>query len=325
MGERPEITDNLRNEAVRWLLRMHASDCGAAERLACRDWLRADARHQAAYGQVEAQWRQMDSFKAQRFHARDDALSYRPKPKAYIRNVPTFAATAALLLALGLTDFGPDGWYGVTADYVVGKGGRQTVTLTDGSRVELNTDSAVRTHISRWRRSVELVRGEVYFNVTHDADRPFIVHAAGGSITDIGTAFEVYRQPEKVLVAVEEGSVRVEAKETHDLVAGQQIAFAPLGDFLPKPTEDIASLTAWRDGRVVFRDRPLDEVLSEIGRYHDTAIRVLDPMQRSLRVTGVFRTADLNAILDTIAMTLPIKVERSNDHEIVLKPIDKRR
>jgi transmembrane sensor len=322
--EQLQDADKLRDEAIEWLARLRAPSCNEAERRACSLWLAQSPQHRAAYAQAEAQWQWMEQFKSRNFRAREEALRYRPKNKLTPKRLGVFASAAALLLACGMTSFVPGGWYGVRASYQAAKGARESVVLEDGSRLEINSDSEVKVHLNRWRRSVELVRGEVYFNVVHDSERPFEVRARGGHITDIGTEFDVYLQPETVLVAVQEGSVRVDAHGSRDLVAGQQISYNRQGDFAVAPSQNIAELTAWRQGQVIFHDRPLSEVLSEIGRYYDMNIRISDPKQRNLRVSGVFRTANLDATLNIITATLPVKAERIGEHEILLKASGKK-
>jgi transmembrane sensor len=313
-------SDKLRDEAVEWLMRLRAPGCSEADKRACSLWLAQSPLHRAAYAQAEAQWMWMEQFKSQRFRAREEAIRYRPKSKPVLKWFMVFATAASLLLVCGIMAFGPEGWFGVGTSYTAAKGMRETVVLDDGSRLELNTDSEVKVRLNQWRRSVELVRGEVFINVAHDGERPFEVEAGGGRITDTGTAFDVYLQPETVLVAVQEGSVRIDAHGSRNLAAGQQITYNRRGDFSMAPVQEVSDITAWRRGQVVFHDRPLSEVLSEIGRYHDTSIRISDPKQRSLRVSGVFRTARLDAILDIITATLPVKAERIGEHEILLKP-----
>lgn len=310
--------DRLRDEAVRWQVRLRSGGCDNPERKAFDHWLRASPRHREAYDYAETQWRWMEGFKFRSFRARDEALRYRP-PRRSLRKLASVVAASSLLAALGLTAFTPDGWYGVGATYLTAKGGRETVTLADGSRLELNTNTAAKVHINHWLRSVELVRGEAYFHVAHDEDKPFEVRAGAGLVRDLGTAFEVYVQPHRVLVAVDEGSVQVEARGSRVLVAGQQLAYAHRGDFILDTGMDLAALTAWRQGQIVVRDRSLNELLEEIDRYHDTRIRLSNPAQGRLKVSGTFPTGNLESILNTIVMTLPLRVSRSGEAEIVLE------
>jgi transmembrane sensor len=311
----PPSPDSVQTQAIDWLLRIRSANCTATERQAFNNWLEESAGHRQAYETAQAQWEWMEPFKAMNFPARDAALRYRKKPHRFL----FVYAAASLLLALGLTAFMPNGWLGIPHTYVAEKGDRQTVTLADGSSIELNTDSEVRVHFNRWRRNVEMIKGEAFFTVTHDAERPFEVRAGSGRIRDIGTAFEVYIKPEQVIVAVQEGIVEVQASGKRELTAGQQLAFNDRGEFQALQDQDVAGLTAWRQGKLVFRDRCLDDVLAEVGRYHDIRIRLQNETLGKLRVSGTFLTAELDDTLSAIAAILPVNIDHVGAHEIVLK------
>lgn len=312
----PSFPDSVQKQAIDWLLRIRSENCTATERQAFNSWLEESADHRQAYETAQAQWEWMEPFKAMNFPARDAALRYRKKPP---RRLLVYSAAASLLLALGLTAFMPNGWIGIPHTYIAEKGGRQTVTLADGSSVELNTDSEVRVHLNRWRRDVELIKGEAFFTVIHAPERPFEVRAGSGRIRDIGTAFEVYIKPEQVVVAVQEGIVEVQAAGKRELAAGQQLAFSNNGEFQALQGQDVAGLTAWRQGNLVFRNRRLDDVLAEIGRYHDIRIRLQDEALGKLRVSGTFHTAELDNTLSAIATLLPVNIDHVGEHEVVLK------
>ncbi|MGZ8171640.1 MULTISPECIES: FecR family protein [Methylobacter] len=316
MKTTPPSPDSVHAQAVDWLLRIRSENCPETERHAFNTWLEESASHRQAYETVLAQWEWMEPFKAMNFPARDAALRYRGKSP---RRLFIYSAAATLLLAMGLTAFMPNGWLGIPHTYVAEKGDRQTVTLADGSRIELNTESEVRVHFNRWQRSVEIIKGEAFFTVNHDAERPFEVRAGSGRIRDIGTAFEVYIKPEHVIVAVQEGIVEVQASGTRELTAGQQLAFSNSGEFQALQAQDVAGLTAWRQGNLVFRNRRLDDVLAEVGRYHDTRVRLHNETLGKLRVSGTFHTAELNDTLNAIAAILPVNIDHVGTHEIVLK------
>ncbi len=316
MKTTPPSPDSVHAQAVDWILRIRSENCPETERHAFNTWLEESASHRQAYETVQAQWEWMEPFKAMNFPARDAALRYRGKSP---RRLFIYSAAATLLLAMGLTAFMPNGWLGIPHTYVAEKGDRQTVTLADGSRIELNTESEVRVHFNRWQRSVEIIKGEAFFTVNHDAERPFEVRAGSGRIRDIGTAFEVYIKPQHVIVAVQEGIVEVQASGKRELTAGQQLAFSNNGEFQALQAQDVAGLTAWRQGNLVFRDRRLDDVLAEVGRYHDTRIRLQNETLGKLRVSGIFHTAELGDTLNAIAAILPVNIDQVGTHEIVLK------
>jgi transmembrane sensor len=318
----PPSSDSAHAQAIDWLLRIRSEHCTEVERRAFDAWLEASAGHRQAYETAQAQWQWLEQFKGMEFPARDAALRYR---KQSPRRLLKYSAAASLLLALGLTAFMPnDGWLGIPHTYMAEKGGRQTISLADGSTIELNTDSEVRVHFNRWRRNVEMVKGEAFFTVSHDAERPFEVRANGGRIRDIGTAFEVYIKPEQVIVAVQEGIVEVRASGKRELTAGQQLAFNGNGEFQAVQGQDVESLIAWRQGKLVFRNRRLDDVLAEAGRYHDTRIRLQNEALGKLRISGAFHTAELDNTLNAIATLLPVNIDRIGEHEIVLKPASSR-
>jgi len=308
--------DSVQTQAIDWLLRIRSEHCTETERHAFSAWLEQSPSHRQAYETVQAQWDWMEAFKTVSFPARDAALRYRRKPP---RRLFIYGTAASLLLVLGLTAFMPNGWLGIPHTYIAGKGDRQTVTLADGSSIELNTESEVRVHVNRWHRNVDLIKGEAFFTVVHDAKRPFEVRAGNGRIRDIGTAFEVYVKPEQVIVAVQEGSVEVQTAGKRELSAGQQLAFNGNGEFQALPDQDVAALTAWRQGKLVFRNRRLDDVLAEVGRYHDTRIRLQNESLGKLRVSGTFHTAELGDTLNAIATILPVNIDPVGEHEIVLK------
>ncbi len=320
----PESSDKLRDAAVNWLVRLNSKECPESERTAFERWLNADEANRRAYTEVEAHWRWMDAFRLRSFRARDEALSYRP-PRRAAGRIAELALAASVLAAIGLTALTPAGWYGVGATYQTARGGHESVILGDGSTLELNTNTIAKVRINRWRRSVELLRGEAYFKVIHDEQRPFVVKAGNGEVRDLGTAFNVYARPERVEVTVDDGSVRVEAHGSRVLVAGQRLAYGRRGEFLALEKEgDEDQPTAWRQGQIVFRDRPLSEVLQEISRYHDTRVRLADEGMGSLHVSGIFRTDDLNSTVDTIAKTLNLHAHRLSQDSIVLENDTKR-
>lgn len=313
----PSSSDPARSQAIDWLMRLRTEDCTETERHAFNNWLQENISHRQAYEALQAQWQWMEQFQDASFPARDAALRYRGRST---RRFFKYAVAASLLLALGVTAFMPNGWVGIPHTYIAGKGERQTVVLADGSGIELNTESEVRVHFNRWRRSVEMIKGEAFFTVSHDAERPFDVRAGSGRIRDIGTAFEIYIKPELVLVAVQEGIVEVQTSAARRLSAGQQLAFSGNGEFQSVSDQDVAGLTAWRQGNIVFRDRPLADVLVEIGRYHDARIRLQHEALGKLRVSGIFHTSELDNTLNAIAAILPVKADYIGEHEVVLKP-----
>jgi transmembrane sensor len=312
-----EPTSNpIRDQAITWFLRLKADDASAAERREFLVWLNKHPRHKQAYEDVKRHWQWMEPLKSLPFEARHEALKYRPRSR---HRITVYAAAALVLLSVGLSTYWQQAGIIFLLTYQVAKGERQVFKLADGSSLELNTDSAVKVSITPWRRTVELLHGEVYFQVAHDSRRPFQVIAGHGRITDIGTAFEIYRQTGKTLVAVQEGVVDVETKERRRLTANQQISYAENGEFLPAENQPIESLTAWRRGQLIFHARRLDDALTEMSRYHHKQIRLEDNKLAALRISGAFPSDRLDSMLDAVARILPVRIERKGDDDIVIR------
>lgn len=311
--------EKIRKEAVDWLILLQSEQCTDQDRQAFAIWQAQSPSHAQLYGHVSGQWQVLGLLKDKDFPARTATIRHQnqartqPRPQLF-----AYATAACLILALALTAFTQNGWWGVQQSFSVPKGSRETILLADGSTLELNSGSKVTTHFNYWQRKVELTQGEAFFTVAYDENRPFEVQAGQGQITDIGTAFEVYRHQAKVLVAVQEGIVEVKAKDTRRLTAGQSLAYDAIGA-IQDESQDIANLTAWRKGQIVFQSRRLDEVLAEISRYHDVHIAMQQPSLAKLKVSGTFYTANLNELLDAITVIVPVKVDYQDQRNIVLK------
>lgn len=311
----PESPPTLQQQAIGWLLRLESTDCTPAERAAFEAWLARDQDHEKVYRQIARRWRQLDGFKGQDFPVRAAALTYR-RPRR--RRLAESALAACLVLGLGVATFSERGWYGRNAVYATERGASRTVQLADGSRLELSPDSELTVHLDHWRRSLVLIKGEAYFDVTHDRTRPFQIKVGGASIVDLGTRFDVRMHNDEVAVAVVEGTVRIDHRESREIHANQALSFDREGRFRELPADQIAMQTAWRQGRLIFENRRLDEVLAELERYHDIRLTLAEPALAKLKVSGTFHTGNLDSALNIIAMTLPIDIHRPNPRQAVL-------
>lgn len=319
----PAATDQaqtIKDEAIEWLIRLSAENCPAADLKAFERWVQQSAAHQAAYAEIADRLGWLERVAKTDTDTRNAALRYRPKQKKQLKNPKIRWATAAsVLLVIGVVTFSSEGWYGSSSHYQVVRGGHEAINLADGSRLEMNTDSEINVRINHWQRAVEVVKGEVYFTVIHNAEKPFIVTAGAGRSIDIGTEFDVYRQPEQVTIAVQEGSVRVEAKQSRELTASEAVAYNQNGDFVNLPPKlNIDSVTAWRRGKLIFDNRRLDDVLTEIGRYHNTQLRLADRNLVANKVSGTFFIDRLEGNLATIANSLNLTVHHAGNGEIIL-------
>jgi ferric-dicitrate binding protein FerR (iron transport regulator) len=235
------------------------------------------------------------------------------------------AIAASALVALGLAFAARalrhgGGSRGVAGrEYATAAGQRLSVTLADGTQLTLAPVSRVRVSVDYGRvggaRDIDL-EGEAYFAVTHDATRPFAVRARGVVVRDVGTQFDVrsYAEDAAVRVAVAEGAVAVAA------VSDRRVRERPLSagdmaivrDTAVAVTHDanIAAVTAWTTGSLVFRDAPVTEVVQAIGRWYDLDIRVSDPTLAARHLTLTLRGESPSQVINGLALLLQARVEQ---------------
>ncbi|MFC5066415.1 FecR family protein [Flaviflagellibacter deserti] len=283
-----EDDDALFAEANAWLFRLKADDASDADRAEFSSWLAHDERHEQAWRDV---LQLMESLKepARAYAARPHRAADRT---AGSRGTRRFRATvgglAAACLAAVIVVQGPaflDRW---GADYVTLSGERRAVVLADGTRVEMNSDTALDLDFESGERRVDVRRGEAFFTIAADP-RAFVVIANGAEIRDIGTAFSV-RNDNRAEVVVEDGLVdvsREDGKAPVRVAAGQKVAFGN-GRISSAFEADPKTALAWRDGQIVFSQERLADVVAELNRYRAGRIFILNPRIADLRVSGTF-------------------------------------
>lgn len=234
------------------------------------------------------------------------------------------------IVAMGLAAAAYVHWSADRFETTVGE--QRDVVLADGSRVTLNTNTALTVRYSKNRRYIEMSRGEALFSVKHDAQRPFDV-AAGGTLTRaLGTEFNVDLRNSKVTVSVLDGAVRVmQVASSPELTAGpRDIATSAMalgkGQALELRSDkhqarekkaDIRRIDAWRARRLEFTDTPLKTAVEEFNRYSTQHIVIGTPELGSIRVSGVFRVGDGDAFLYSLREALNVEAHEAAD-EIVL-------
>ncbi len=316
-----EHEDPVVDEALEWFARLRNATPDAETRDEFERWLATSPRHVREYRDLEAMWRgpafarAVDSLRI--------AAGVRHRARSRSARWATRAASvaAALLIAVGVWQY-PAIMLRWEADYLTATGVRSTVTLPDGSTMMLDTASAVAVDFSDGRRQVRLLQGEAFFDVKPDPDNPFRVAGAYGEVEVRGTAFSVRMEPERDRVVLERGLVHVsrltDRTDAADLEPDQMIVAtaAALSGAMPA---DAATALAWRDGRIVFRDQPLSDVLDELRRYHSGVVIVADNRIGGLVVTGNYRLDDVEAAIRTLADAAGISMSRLPGGIIILR------
>lgn len=333
--------------AAYWLVRFDAGDVSAAERAAFEEWRTSSLANARALVAAESAWGVFDlDVEDQHLIAiREAARSVQPARRWRVWKIAGGAIAASL--AAGLIFIAQPGLVGGgTAPTVPGeasqsgqrsaspgvladatrKGERRVIALPDGSKVTLNTDSAVEIAYTSALRRVLLVKGQALFEVAHDVSRRFIVTAADRQITAVGTKFEVRLDPGKMQVLLVEGKVLVDkapqsgssAVRPTLLKPGEELV-AELGAAQHVRKTDLSEQLLWTDGYVVFDDSTLADAVSEMNRYSDQPLRIDDPALSQMRFSGVFKTGDPQRFATLVGALLPVEADRRADGSLALR------
>lgn len=307
----PDASDRL-DLAIQWWVRIDGGDLSPSELAAFRAWLASDPKNEAAFEEACEFWGSWQSLP-------------RPAVRAYLssrrpvrrRERLWAAALAAAFVALFLSF--DELWILWRADIRTGVGEFRTVTLPDGSHAHLNAVTALALDYSGDKRRLTLLSGEAWFEVEKDPSRPFIVEAAGGTVTALGTAFDIATNKARTEVTVTEHSVEVAAEGSNVVVdSGRQTAYGPSLPALPPYEVDFERVTSWRRGKLIFKDKPLGDVIAALGRYHHGLILVAGSEVRDRRVTGVFRVDQPLEAIRAIEAYLGVKSTHLSDYLILL-------
>ncbi|PZQ58212.1 MAG: hypothetical protein DI570_18235 [Phenylobacterium zucineum] len=306
-------------QAAAWLARLDRDDATEADRAAYAAWRARSATHREVADRLAGLWADMDLLGQLAGEARPAGRRPRNRSSAWVR--PSMAAAAALVVALVTAG----AWYVAPRTYETGVGRQRTISLSDGSSIELNTDSRVEVRYTADIRTIRLMRGEAFFEVAPNKRRPFMVYAGGGVVRAVGTAFAVRIRGQAVDVTVTKGAVEftgptpagrrgavsaralltANATETEaGTLAGSQVTETKLA------SEAAGERLAWRNGMLAFTGQALPDVVAEMSRYTDVSIDASDPGLRDVRVAAYFKVGEVEPMLEAFRTGLGVRVER---------------
>ena len=300
-------------QAAEWLTTLMSGETTPAEKTAWQQWRQAHPDHERAWRHIESVssgLRELDG------PASRKALLQSPLSRSASRR-------GSLRLLAWVSAIGITGWFGARSEYApgmaraaladlsTGVGERRELTLVDGSRLHLNSGSAVNLRYTDTQRLLQLVRGEVFIATARETGRPyrpFLVETAHGQAQALGTRYSVRQVEGSTLVAVEEGAVRLMPRHGDGnllIRAGQG------GGMTEKNTSPAHAVSpdiwAWRQGLLLADAMPLRDFLHELSRYRHGLLGCDDAVA-GLRISGVFPLADLDAVLLSLPDSLPVDV-----------------
>jgi transmembrane sensor len=333
--ERPYRADDPHEEAAYWAMQLTGETPSAAERQRFEAWLNADARNIERMEDILTSWEAVEAHAAADpiLELRQAALSS-ARWSAAERNrgwhgIGWRAALAAASLLLAV--MGGAVWFMLQpTQYRTGVGERRVVTLDDGSSVSLDAGTTVDVAYSRNARDLWVEQGRAQFAVVKDPLRPFSVHAGSKLVVATGTVFSVERLLGAVHVILYQGHVALfdattqnyrpiavrepARKHTQTLLSpDQQVTLADADHASNQPVVSAAPVDPvlsldWQRGQMTFSDAPLPVVVQRMNRYAALPLRIGDEEARDIRVSGVFRAGDIEALIQGLEAAFHVHV-----------------
>lgn len=303
-----EAANIIERDAIGWVIRLR--DPGFAGWEDFTAWLEADPDHARIYQEIAT----ADEDVAEWLSEAPPPVLVPTAPTA--RRDPTrrwaMAAVASALL-VAVTSYAVLSTGASPYAVETGPGARRSVTLADGSRIDLN--GATRLILDRDEpRFAKLERGEAYFTVVHDEANPFIVETGGAELRDVGTAFNVVRSEGVTEVAVSEGAVVYNPQAERVLLpAGKALRVADADPNIQVSDASPASVASWRRGRLIYTGAPLAAIAADLSRNLGVKVRA-DPKVAAIPFNGVILLdADPERVLRRVATLIGVEARRGKD------------
>jgi transmembrane sensor len=299
-----DTDDPVWREALDWFLRLRQAPDDPQLQASLNQWLATSEENRSAFEEAGTIWeltaRTAPVFREQwqRKPANEGTKTVKvpgqaAKPVSAGRRI-FFGAAGATLAAVLASTFFPGLWLHWRADYSTGVGERRVIDLTDGSRLHLNTQSAVRVNLTDRERWIDLLSGEGFFEVSPDAMRPFVVGAGTVAVRVVGTKFNVRLETAAAMVSVASGRVSIGldgSSSTQELTAGQSVHVTLASGQFHRGTVATNQVAAWQEGQLIIGNRTIAAVVAELRRYHRGFI-LLDDELAEKTISGVYNLND---------------------------------
>jgi transmembrane sensor len=290
-------------EAAAWLARLRADDRTRDDEVRFRQWLAADPVNAERFEYVSTIWEDMDALR--------DVPRSEPVPRKLTRRGLLTGSLAVFTVGgLGLQ------WSIATAGvYTTARGEQRRLTLEDGSRLLLNTDTSVKVRFDEERRRIDLRRGQALFEVSADP-RPFYVNAGAHDLTVRRGRFDMRRDTAHLSVLAIDGVATLAQESAGEtplvrIGAGERVR-VDAGNHVEQDRPNLNDVSAWQSGNAVFRGEPLSRVVTEMNRYTERELVLMDERAAALRISGVYRVGDNGAFARSLGKLLPIRIEATD-------------
>lgn len=328
VSREPQPDGFRREAAAAWHVRLQAGNTTEADWLDFEAWL-ADPANRAAMDALEAGLQDVEENAAEIMAALSgsDTASYcRRGSGSRLWPAPGWLAGAGLAAAAGLLFLVAPVLMPQTAPermqefaYSAPQDAPLAVALPDGSTARLNRGAALKVRWSGGERRVELLGGEAAFKVVHNEKQPFIVSAGNTTIKDVGTEFNVLSRPAGLVVTVREGVIELATSGLAParVAAGHQLVLDVIRNEARLSKVEADDAFAWQEGRLVFRDATLEDVVDGMNRYGQTRISVEDASAKALRFSGVVMINSPDRMAEQLEEFLPVVATRSGSGIVI--------
>ena len=354
-----EKMNNLTSEACAWIAQLESESMKSDDLAAFKEWVERSPAHKKEIKRLalfSSELNVITEMAAPLKAAADHRRKFSILDKTFFRpKIQYFVGVFCLITVFFFADYiNQDNGVSVNEPllYATDIGSHREIRLSDGTLLNLNTNSVIEIDFSIKRRKVRLLKGEAFFQVAHNANRPFIVYAGEKSVRAVGTAFVVRNTQNKFEVIVTEGKIELSQtvsnilstgenetlllasviKEREVLILPKASVFLNAGQMVvynksdqkhqieklvkPVSKQEIKRKLSWQDGLLDFSETPLIDVINDLSRYTSMKIEILDPELRNLKFGGLFRTNELQALFNALETNFDIKIERISDKHV---------
>ena len=301
------------DEAADWIVQLQAQDLDEVDALAFDAWLSASPQNAAAYDAALRAW---SEYGANAQAVRAGLRNRRVRPSGFGRFYATagaIAAAAAVAIVVVPAMTPPP----APQVYVTHVGEHRSLTLADGSRLDLNAGTRLTVTLRRHDRQVVMDEGQAVFDVAPDARRPFLIAAGDRTVRVVGTQFDVRRRAGRLSVTVTRGTVEVSPSgegvgQAFRLHPGQRLEHLEGAALAQVSAAAPDQALGWRAGRMVYRDQPLSVVVADLNAQFATPIRVDDPALAATPISGVLILDNEDAVVRRLALLVSAQTVRSD-------------
>ncbi|MEM8935880.1 MAG: FecR domain-containing protein [Pseudomonadota bacterium] len=355
MISRSDITvdSEITTEACAWVAQVESGNMSGADLAALREWMGRSSAHRQEIRQIAEISGQLAILTELASAIEANAGVGHGARRTTARKAfaaPAFMAVLALIVGgIALFTMQRSGVHAMPEIYKTAVGEYQTVSLSDGTSVSLNTASQIEVDFNDEERRVRMIEGEALFDVASNPKRPFVVYSDNAVAEAVGTSFVVRLRNTLTELAVVEGVVafsrlpqsinlaapddvleaapneqpldQVIVRAGQTLTSGEISTHSAISEApdIPSLTErDLQRKLSWTEGFLEFSDTPLEEVVGELTRHNPISIDILEPDLRELKFGGIFRTGDVDQLLAALE-GLGVDVERVDDDHFVLR------